>query len=113
MSTDPSVKIESSSGLLARKIAVGAGIGALAYFIPELLEIADALRDGDPVDLSSAALSSLLGGVIGAVVRGALAVGPWNLAGPTDSLHTLGRDRPTTVVVDEDPESLEVTEHAG
>jgi hypothetical protein len=111
MSTDPAVKIESSRGLLVRKIAVGAGIGALAYFIPEALEVADSLRDGEPVELGQAFLSSLMGGVIGALIRGALAVGPFNFAGPTDSLHTLGKERPTTVVVDEDPDSLEVNEH--
>jgi hypothetical protein len=30
-----------------------------------------------------------------------MALGPWNIAGPTDALHTLGKERPKVVTVTE------------
>lgn len=101
MSSESAVKVASSRGLLVRKILVGAGIGAGAYLIPEVLHILDSVADGGDVDVTVGVLATIGAGAAGAAIRAALALGPWNLAGPTDALHTLGRERPTTVVVDE------------
>ena len=102
MSPDPVHAKASARGLLTRKLLVGFAIGFLSYFLPSVLDILDSLRDGQDFSIGWSLLISLVSGGVGAGVRALLALGPWNLAGPTDALHTIGSgDRPSKVTVTE------------
>ena len=91
--------LTTANKLLLRKMALAGAVSFLAVFIPALLTALDEIEGGEGHSFSTKFWFSLLAGAVGAGLRGALALLPWNFT-PTDSLHSLGESKTTEVVVD-------------
>jgi hypothetical protein len=89
--------LTTKQGLLFRKAMIAFIVAFLGVLIPALLQVFDAIQDGDEPSAWKAVLMSAIAGAFAAGIRAVLALSPLNLSS-TDSLTSLGSKEDTVTV---------------